>query len=233
MTPLAFSLAAGDAAMATLYEADRAAARNALFVFAHGAGAGQSHPFMVRYARGLAERGLDVVTFDFPYRHAGRKTPDRAPVLEEAFRQAIVAAAGHRHVRANRILIGGKSMGGRIATHLAASPETWPSDIPLGGVIVFGYPLRPPGSAARSPDRVSHLFRIAVPTLIVQGTRDTFGGPDAIAAALADPPAGATLQPFTVHPVAGGDHSLNVGSKRSADAEVWDRVAAFVAAFGR
>jgi predicted alpha/beta-hydrolase family hydrolase len=226
MTPLAFTVAGHDNSTATLYAADRASALHTLFVFAHGAGAGQSHPFMVRYARGLAERGLDVVTFDFPYMQARRKAPDRAPVLEEAFRQVVVEASRHRHVDATRLVIGGKSMGGRIATHLAASPDTWPADTPpVTAVVVFGYPLQPPGGSSRSPDRISHLCRITVPTLIVQGTRDTFGGPDAIAKALA---AGSAQPPITIHAVTGGDHSLNVGKTRSVDAEVWDQVAAFI-----
>jgi predicted alpha/beta-hydrolase family hydrolase len=228
MTPLAFTGTGHESTMATLYEADRASALHALFVFAHGAGAGQSHPFMVRYARGLAERGLDVVTFDFPYVQARRKAPDRAPVLEQAFRQIVSDACRHRHVHASRVVIGGKSMGGRIATHLAASLDTWPADAhPLSAVVVFGYPLQPPGGSSRSPDRVSHLFRITVPTLIVQGTRDSFGGPDAIATALASRPATAA-PPITVYPVPGGDHSLNVGKTRSVDADVWDQVAAFI-----
>ena len=228
MTPLAFTVAGHEGGMATLYEADRTSALHTLFVFAHGAGAGQSHPFMVRYARGLAERGLDVVTFDFPYMQARRKAPDRAPVLEEAFRHVLTGASQHRHVRATRLVIGGKSMGGRIATHLAASPEAWPADLPpLTAVVVFGYPLQPPGGSTRSPDRVSHLFRIQAPTLIAQGTRDTFGGPDAVTAALAARP-GVTPPPITVYPVPGGDHSLNVGKTRSVDTDVWDQVAAFI-----
>src|SRR5688572_31818176 len=124
MSPMAFDIPsdAGPAQSALLYPADVAARRDALLVLAHGAGAGQSHPFMVRYARGLAERGLDVVTFNFPYMEARRSAPDRAPVLEDAFRRAVVAAAAHRHVRAKRLFIAGKSMGGRMATHLAAAP---------------------------------------------------------------------------------------------------------------
>src|SRR5262245_287449 len=184
VSPAAFHVA-GDPPLATsamLYRAEAPKPLRTSFVFAHGAGAGQSHPFMVRYARGLAERGLDVVTFNFAYMEAGRKSPDRAPVLEETFRRVIVAAAAHRHVTARRLLIGGKSMGGRMATHLAAARESWPDKAPpLDGVVVFGYPLNPPGGPSRvSPDRVSHLVRIAVPTLIVQGTRDSFGGPDDI-----------------------------------------------------
>ena len=210
-----------------LYPAAAPARLETLFVFAHGAGAGQSHPFMVRYARGLAERGLDVVTFNFAYMEAGKKSPDRAPVLEDTFRRAIVAAAADRHVRAKRLLIGGKSMGGRIATHLAAAPDSWPDKAPpLDGVVVFGYPLNPPGGPSRvSPDRVSHLLRITVPTLIVQGTRDSFGGPDDIIQAVK---AAGGNSAIALHPVDGGDHSLTVKSKArpqaTVDAEVFDAV---------
>ena len=209
----------------TFYEADSTAARGVLLVLAHGAGGGQKHPFMVRYARGLAERGIDVVTFDFPYIAAGRKAPDRAPVLEEAFRRVIVEAAADRRGKNRRLFIGGKSMGGRMATHLAAAPDAWPGDAPaLNGVVVLGYPLNPPGGPSKaSPDRTSHLARIGVPMLIVQGTRDTFGAPATIQAALEDT-AGSKAGRFLVHAVQGGDHSLAV----KFDQDVLDRVATFL-----
>lgn len=208
------------------YPADAATRRDVLLVLAHGAGAGQTSAWMVRYAHGLAARGLDIVTFDFPYIQAGRKAPDRAPVLEDAFRAVIADAVGHLPAPPRRLLIGGKSMGGRMATHLAAQADQWPASAPpLHGVVVFGYPLNPPGGPSKaSPDRVSHLFRITVPTLIVQGTKDNFGGPDAITAALAGGPA----SPIRVHGIDGGDHSLALRRKgQSADEEVWDVVAAF------
>jgi uncharacterized protein len=235
MSPVAFHVA-GDAPLTTsalLYPSEAPARLETLFVLAHGAGAGQSHPFMVRYARGLAERGLDVVTFNFAYMEAGKKSPDRAPVLEDTFRRVIVAAAAHRRVTAKRLLIGGKSMGGRMATHLAAAPESWPDQAPpLDGVVVFGYPLNPPGGPSRvSPDRVSHLLRITVPTLIVQGTRDSFGGPDDITRAVKTAGGNAAI---AVHPVDGGDHSLTVKSKARpqniADAAVFDAVVALARA---
>jgi hypothetical protein len=219
---------------AMLYPADTAPRTGALFVFAHGAGAGQSHPFMVRYARGLSERGLDVVTFNFAYMENGRKTPDRAPVLEATFRRVIAAAAAHRHVQAARLFIGGKSMGGRMATHLAAATESWPDAAPpLDGVIVFGYPLSPPGGPSRvSPDRVSHLLKIHVPTLIVQGTRDAFGSPDDIRRTIDS--AGGNPR-ITVHGVEGGDHSLGIRqtkakSQADVDTSVWDAVLAMIRA---
>lgn len=219
MTLEAFSAAraGGETVNARLYVAAAAGAAP-LLVLAPGAGAGQSHPFIVRYATGLAGRGLHVATFDFPYMQAGRRAPDRAPVLEDAFRAAVAAAGAQLPGRITRLLIGGKSMGGRIATHLAAAPERWPpTSLPLAGVVVFGYPLQPP-AARRTPstDRTAHLERIAVPVLIVQGTRDPFGGPEAIASAMPH---------ARVHAVAGADHTPRPGH----DAEILDAVRAFVA----
>ena len=201
----------------TIYPALAEASRGALLVLAHGAGAGQQHPFMVRYARGLAARGVDVATFDFPYMQNGRKAPDKAPVLEAAFRQAIVDAAARGEFSTRRLFIGGKSMGGRMATHLAAAPDLWPAEAAaLSGVIVFGYPLNPPGGPSkRSPDRASHLANINVPTLIVQGSRDPFGSPEHIERAMPN---------AQVLPLSGADHS----PAAKFDQEVWDRVAAFV-----
>ena len=209
---------------ARLYASRPANARDALLVLAHGAGGGQGHPFMVRFARGLAERGIDVVTFDFPYMQAKRSAPDKAPVLEATFRSVIAAAAAR--VRASRVFVGGKSMGGRMATHVAAAPALWPHGAPaLAGVVVFGYPLNPPGGPSkRSPDRVSHLARITVPLLIAQGTRDNFGGPSDVAKAA---PHARVLEVPT------GDHSFAVlksagRTQAQIDAEVMDAVAAFV-----
>jgi uncharacterized protein len=201
---------------------------HALLVLAHGAGAGQAHPFMVRYARGLAERGVDVVTFNFPYMEARRRAPDKAPLLEESFRHAIRDAIASEGVAATRLFIGGKSMGGRIATHLAAAPEAWPQDLPaLDGVVALGYPLNPPGGAGRQ-DRVAHLFKIAVPVLMVQGTRDSFGGPDHLRAALGD-----RAPHISIHAVEGGDHSLAVPKSRAksqtdVDAGILDAVTAWI-----
>jgi uncharacterized protein len=243
---MAFSLPGDpDTTMAAaLYPADPDRSMGALLVLAHGAGAGHFHPFMTAYATAFAERGITVVTFNFPYMEARRKTPDRAPVLEEAFRRAVVGAASHRQVRAERLFIGGKSMGGRMATHIAAALDAWPDAPPPSGVVAFGYPLSPPGAKApglqtgllqtglRKPDRVSHLLRLTVPTLIVQGTRDSFGGPDAVSAALdgATPP-----PPIEIVRVEGGDHSFAVlksGGRPQAEVhrEIQDKVAAWIRA---
>lgn len=216
---------------ATLYPAEGDRPLDALFVFAHGAGAGHCHPFMTSYASGLAARGVTVVTFNFPYMEKGRKTPDRAPVLEQAFCRAIAGAAAHRHVQASKLFIGGKSMGGRIATHLGANLNQWPDAPQPSGVIAFGYPLAPPRSK-RTGDRVTHLKMLTVPTLIVQGTRDPFGGPDEVTGAIAD---AAPAPPIEVIAVEGGDHSFAVLKSSGRDqnavhAEIQDAVAAWIKA---
>lgn len=197
------------------YRAEGAA--EALLVLAHGAGAGQQHPFMTSVAKGFTARGVDVVTFDFPYMRQRRHVPDRAPVLEKAFHQVVSAA--RRWSAAGRFFIGGKSMGGRMATHLGAAALA-----DLGGIIVFGYPLHPPGK----PDqlRVEHLPSITAPVLIVQGERDSFGTPDELRPALASMKAGVDL-----HVVARGDHSLAVSGRRRE--EVLDEVLAVAAAWMR
>lgn len=201
MSPISIEIPYGDGALPAEHW-PASSPCGVCFVFAHGAGAGRHSPFMRRYAAMLAARGIDVVTFDFPYMAAGRKLPDRPPVLEAAFRGAVDAALAAVGARATAVVVGGKSMGGRMATHLAAQPDAWRAARPLAGAVAFGYPLRPPGP--RGGDRISHLHRLAVPTLIVQGTRDTFGGPDAVHA---DVGAAAHL---TVLPVESGDHSLKV-----------------------
>ena len=140
----------------------------ATLVLAHGAGAGQTHPFMVAFAEALAARGIDVVTFDFLYVAAGRRAPDRPPALEACWRAALALGAAEWSGRVP--FIGGKSMGGRIASHLAAAGDA------AAGLVCLGYPLHPP----KQPDklRVAHLPQITMPTLILQGRRDEFGAPD-------------------------------------------------------
>jgi hypothetical protein len=174
-------------------------------VLAHGAGAGQRHPFMVRMAQGLADRGLSTATFDFAYMKAGRSVPDRAPVLEAAWREALTAARSAFGGLA--LFIGGKSMGGRIASHVAS--QGGGGD--LAGVVFLGYPLHPPGNPERRRD--AHLPAIAEPMLFVQGSRDPFGTGDEIRALLS------SLQRATLHEINEGDHSFKV-PKRAGDQDV-------------
>jgi hypothetical protein len=176
----------------TWYQAERPVAT---LVLAHGAGAGQKSAWMVKAAHALAERGITIATFDFPYMAAGKSVPDKAPVLEEVWRAALVAA--RETMRGPRVLIGGKSMGGRIATHLAAQGVEG-----IAGVVLLGYPLHPPGQPHKRRD--AHLPQIQEPVLFVQGAADTFGTEAEIRALLP------TMQNASLHVIDGGDHSFKV-----------------------
>ncbi|MCM3880968.1 MAG: alpha/beta fold hydrolase [Vicinamibacterales bacterium] len=188
---------------ATYYRTGSPLPKPATLILAHGAGAGQKHPFMTTFARALSERGLDIVTFDFLYMEQHRRVPDRLPQLIERYRQVIAEARENLKSARERLFIGGKSMGGRAATHVAAEDAT----LELAGVVLLGYPLHLPGRLDRLRD--AHLPDVKRPMLFVQGTRDTFGTPDElrpVLARLAPPPA--------LHIVEGGDHSFKVGAKQ-------------------
>ncbi|HEX7707032.1 MAG TPA: alpha/beta fold hydrolase [Thermoanaerobaculia bacterium] len=146
---------------------------NATFLFAHGAGGAMDTPFMNDVAEGLARNGIRVVRFEFPYmarrREAGVKggAPDRQPILLDAWRRAI-----EDHGGGARVAIGGKSLGGRIASMVADEAE-------VRGVVCFGYPFHPPGKPQQL--RTAHLEQLRTPTLIIQGTRDPFGTQEEVA----------------------------------------------------
>jgi predicted alpha/beta-hydrolase family hydrolase len=180
-----------------IYRAAAGSSIDATLVLAHGAGAGQSSPFMTGFARGLAERGIDVFTFDFLYMEQRRRVPDRTDTLEASYRAAIGAA--RKEFARDEVFIGGKSMGGRIATHLAAADDA--DALGIAGVVLLGYPLHPPGKPGQL--RAAHLPRIHVPMLVVQGERDPFGTPAELRPVLDAVPA-----PVTLHVVEKGDHSL-------------------------
>ena len=142
-----------------------------LIALAHGAGAGMDSPFMDHVSNGLAERGLRVARFEFPYMQRSRQTgkrrpPDRAAVLLETW-QAVIKNLRTRLKKGNKkLVIGGKSMGGRIASMVAADEN-------VDGLVCLGYPFHPPGKPVGQ--RIEHLRQLAVPTLILQGERDPFG----------------------------------------------------------
>ncbi len=138
------------------------------FVYAPGAGANLHDPFGAFAARDLSARGVTVVRFQFPYMEAGKKSPDRPPVLEAAWRAVIEDVRGEMK-RGGRLCVGGRSMGGRIASHVVAQ------GVDVDALALLAYPLHPPGK----PDqlRVEHLPRIKTPALFVSGTRDAFGSP--------------------------------------------------------
>jgi predicted alpha/beta-hydrolase family hydrolase len=187
---------------------------SATLILAHGAGAGQRHPFMTGFARGLSERGIDVVTFDFLYMHQGGRIPNRMPQLVACYRAVIAAATELLPSARLRLVIGGKSMGGRAATHVAAEDPA----LDLSGIVLLGYPLHPPGRPDKMRD--AHLLDVKRPMLFVQGSRDTFGTPDELRPVLAK------LSPApTLHVVEGGDHSFKVGGRNAAkQAELFDGI---------
>lgn len=172
-------------------------------VFGHGAGAGQDHPWMRRMVRAFDGHGITVVTFNFPYIDAGRSAPDRPPVLEAHFERIWKDAAGRA---SGPFVAGGKSMGGRIASQVAAKGGFEPAPAAL---VFFGYPLHPPNQPGKRRDE--HLPEITAPMLFLHGTRDPFGTPDEMRELVA------SLPTATLHLVDGGDHSLVVRRKDGAD----------------
>lgn len=186
--------------------------RAPLLVLAHGAGSGEEHPWMRRVGTGLAARGISTVTFNFPYRQEGRRLPDRGPVLEEAFALAWGQAMSRLPGSTERaVFAGGKSMGGRIASQLAATGGFGPE---LSGLVCFGYPLHPPGKPAQRRDR--HLPRISRPLLFVHGSRDPFGSPEEMHGLIG------SLRTATLHIVEGGDHSLIAPKRHDSEGRALD-----------
>jgi predicted alpha/beta-hydrolase family hydrolase len=167
-------------------------------ILGHGAGAGQTSDFIVSFASGLAARGIDMVTFDFLYREQGRRIPDPNDRLEACWRAVIDAVRDRMASDHAELAIGGKSMGGRIASQVAAAGIT-----DLAGLVFLGYPLHPPGRPDRL--RAKHLPDIKASMLFVQGSRDTFGTPDELR------PIVTSLAPLAdLYVVEGGDHSFKV-----------------------
>jgi len=142
-------------------------------VLAHGAGAPMNTPFMNEVARGLAADGFRAARFEFPYMRARRETgkkggaPDREPILRNAWKEVVEELGG-----GERLVIGGKSLGGRIASMVA-------DEVGARGLVCLGYPFHPPGRPEKL--RTGHLETLSTPALIVQGTRDAFGTPEDVA----------------------------------------------------
>ena len=182
---------------------------------AHGAGAPMDSPFMAAFAEGLAAAGFRVARFEFPYMAARRLTgtrrpPDRAPVLLEAWR-AVIAALGP-----GRLVIGGKSLGGRMASLVADQAG-------VRGLVCLGFPFHAPGKPAT--ERIRHMAALATPTLILQGARDRLGNAHEVA--------GYDLaRAVRVHWLADGDHGFT--PRRASgltEGRNWDEAIAEIAGF--
>jgi uncharacterized protein len=194
---IAIEIAAGQKVGATVYPAAKPKQLGVTLILGHGAGAGQTSAFMVSFATALAARGIETVTFNFAYMEQGRRPPDSKDKLEACYR-AVIETVARRKGGRGRLAIGGKSMGGRIASQVAAAgaPD-------VAGLVLLGYPLHPPGKKDQLRDK--HLPQIKAPMLFVQGSRDTFGTPQELAPILEKLKA-----PAELHEVAGGDHSFKV-----------------------
>jgi predicted alpha/beta-hydrolase family hydrolase len=186
-------------------------------VLAHGAGGAMDTPFLNIVARGVGERGIRVVRFEFPYMAARRMggkrgAPDRQPVLLQAWRDVVAELGG-----GERLFIGGKSLGGRMATMVA-------DELHVRGVVCLGYPFHPPGNPQRL--RTAHLAEMKTPALIVQGTRDPFGTREEVTAYRLSPM-------IRIEWLEDGDHSFKPrkGSgftEREHLARAVERIATFV-----
>jgi uncharacterized protein len=187
---------------ALLYPAVKKNRAGVTLLLGHGAGASQTSGFMRMFANGLTARGLDVMTFNFVYMEQGRSVPDQKGKLEACFRAVIKAALKHKKLKNNSLIVGGKSMGGRIASQVIAAEE----DSEVAGLVFLGYPLHPPGNPAKL--RVEHLEHVGKPMLFIQGTRDALGTPEEIQ------PFIKSLQPAAkIYAIEGGDHSFKAPKK--------------------
>lgn len=184
-----------------------------ILILGHGAGADMRSQFMEHVASRLGAASIGVCRFNFPFTQHGRRAPDRQPVLEQAFADVVAVV---RARRPTTLILGGKSLGGRIASTLAAA------GVACDGLVFLGYPLHPPGRPDRS--RAAHLPAISAPMLFVEGTRDPFCPLDTLNALLPQ------LRDAELGVIEGGDHSFKVpAASRRATSEAWDEVADVVA----
>ncbi len=226
-TTMKVSISATDQVTAIVYPPARKGKLPASIVLAHGAGANQSSPFMVRMASDLAARGIGCLTFNFLYTERRRRIPDRNDTLELCYRKVIEAFHDGQFgsLAKGKLVIGGKSMGGRIASQVAAAGDA-EKPVDIGGLVFLGYPLHPPGQPEKLRDR--HLPSIKAPMLFVQGARDAFGTPEELRPVLKRVKA-----PVELCAIEDADHSLKV-PKRAAkpqaevDAFVLDTIEAWI-----
>ncbi len=163
-------------------------------LLAHGAGADMNAAALTTVADALADAKIPSLRFNFPYKAAGRRSPDRPPVLEAAVRDAAQEVAAQAGIPTERLVLGGRSMGGRIGSMVAAQDGAL-------GVALLGYPLHPPGKADKL--RVEHFPKLTMPVLFASGTRDAFGTPEELKAN-----AKKIKGRVTFHWVETGDHSF-------------------------
>lgn len=194
----------------------------ATLVVAHGAGAGMEHPFLSGFTRALNDDGVATLRFNFPYREAGRKFPDRPPAAIATWRAAMDFASreGKVHGDSGPAWAAGKSFGGRMASMAVAD------GMEAAGLIYLGYPLHPPGKPEKLRDE--HLYGLELPMLFLQGTRDTFAAPALLADVVSRIGPAAVLEW-----IEGGDHSFAVAGRKREAAEIGASLAPAAAKFMR
>lgn len=180
-------------------------------ILTHGAGGGADHRALVALDEALSAVGIAVRRIEFPYRAEGRRAPDRAPKLIASVREQAEQFCDDVGCRPDQVVLGGRSMGGRICSMAIAE------GMAAAGLVLLSYPLHPPGKPERL--RVEHFDAVTVPTLFVNGDRDPFGTPDEL-----DEHLGAITGPTTVHWLAGQRHD----PKPTVDDEIVEVVGRFV-----
>lgn len=206
----------GDGAVSGAYA--RPADAFATLVLAPGAGAGFDHPFLVGFTRAMNREGVATLRFNFPYREAGRRVPDRAPTAIAAWRAAMDVAIARSH--GEPVWAGGKSFGGRMASMAVAA------GMPAAGLVFLGYPLHPPGKPEAMRD--AHLYGLDLPMLFLQGTHDPFATVDELEQVVERIGAPATLQWL-----ADANHSFEIRGAKRTPAEVGASLAPAAVSFLR
>ena len=205
-----------DVSVSSIWSVPRGYDCGRALVLAHGAGNDMHGELLSFVHTTLAERGVLTVKFNFPYTERGARAPDRPPVLIETWRAVARAVREDPGLAPRSLVLGGKSMGGRIASMIAAEGEE------CAGLVLLGYPLHPAGQPAKL--RVDHLARIRVPMLFVQGTRDALGEISVLEKALTGLEA-----PVSLFRVEEGDHSFAVPKRLGrAPQEIREQIAGVV-----
>jgi predicted alpha/beta-hydrolase family hydrolase len=219
MPPTEWRIAVGDENTRAIYEPATSGPDDALFVAGHGAGGSMSDRAMVAAANALRARGFGVVRFNFLYKERGSSRTDPMPKCMSVF-EAVVARA-RAEVSPRRVIIGGRSFGGRAASMLAAEGYD------ANGLLLLAYPLHPPGQPTKLRDE--HLLKIRMPVICFNGTRDAFCTPEIMKRVLTK-----VTAPWEMHWLEGADHSFHVlKSSGRTDADVVNEMAEASARWNR